>query len=535
MNTLLEKKYINKILANKELLISELVDEFGEQYRPLLNERFDKIKFVFFTSLRNMRKYLMNKYSYIAANKIVEFIKENGILNDVYVDDSFKDTCGYTIESKEEDLFYSIFDTRFLDFNFEDKHKKIFGIFSFDSYLDYDYLNLCAQHRNITTIEFIRNNRCDFLRNIGKYPKNYSNEMIYNDSNYLSLCHLYEELMKEYNNILNGVKLSLKKDINIFNKIKDIRSKLFINSYKKMLEELIIYLNDEDRKKVESGNYTLDEIEFLDIFFYQGQSLNDESMLESLEEEEIQKLLISYYGENYEDKDIIKNVKKAREKIAKIYNKQILDTFTFESNFDISDTEVDNDISISDHILFATFEQEDGVEKARLIFFDPYACDEEYLDIHLRHELRHSLTSSVRRENDLDIVKVGNAEYVYSEDKLVNVNNEFYNELLTQQKALENTKRSYQNGIYILSPNGVSFPNDLTSSYDEYLQEFNKIYSLLPQDTLISQIEPNNENLYSFIQYHEIKQLEDGLHDHGTVPQDVLDTVLSRNNSKFKH
>ena len=120
MNSLLEKKYINKILANKQLLISELTDEFGIQYEGLLNERFDKIKFVFFASLINMRIYLIKKYSYIAANKIVEFIKENELLNDVYIDDQFKDICGYTIESKvEEDLFYNIFDTRFLDFNFD--------------------------------------------------------------------------------------------------------------------------------------------------------------------------------------------------------------------------------------------------------------------------------------------------------------------------------------------------------------------------------------------------------------------------------
>ena len=328
MNSLLEKKYINKILANKQLLISELTDEFGIQYEGLLNERCDKIKFVFFASLINMRIYLIKKYSYIAANKIVEFIKENELLNDVYIDDQFKDICGYTIESKvEEDLFYNIFDTRFLDFNFEDKHKNVFGIFSFDPYSDYDFLNSCAQHRNITTEEFVRNNRCDFLRKIGKYPKNYSNEMIYSDVNYLSLCHYYEELMKKYNDILNDVKSGLESEISIFNKLKSIRSKLFVNNYKKMLEELSAFLSDDDRKKVESGNYTLDEIDFLNMFFYQGQSLSDESKLESLEKEKLQELLISYYGKNNEKGDIIKNVKSAREKASKIYNKQILVIF----------------------------------------------------------------------------------------------------------------------------------------------------------------------------------------------------------------
>lgn len=120
MNALLKKIYINKILSNKNVLISELTDEFGSEYEGLLNERFDKIKFIFFASLTNYKRYLRKRYSYLAANKIVEFIKENGILNDVYVDDSFKDICGYTIESKnEEDLFYNIFNNRFLDFDFK--------------------------------------------------------------------------------------------------------------------------------------------------------------------------------------------------------------------------------------------------------------------------------------------------------------------------------------------------------------------------------------------------------------------------------
>ena len=529
MNSLLEKKYINKILANKQLLISELTDEFGIQYEGLLNERFDKIKFVFFTSLKNMRKYLRSKYSYIAANKIVEFIKENSLLNDVYINDQFKDICGYTIESKdEEDLFYSIFDTRFLNFNFEDKHKNVFGIFSFDPHLDYDYLNSCAQHRNITTEEFVRNNRCDFLRKIGKYPKNYSNEMIYNDVNYSGLCHYYEELMKKYNDILNDVKSSLESEITILHKLESIRSKLFVNNYKKMLEELNAYLSDRDRKKVESCNYNLDEIDFLKLFFFKGQSLNDESKLETTSKEEMQKLLCLYYGESDEKIDIIQEVREAREKAAKRYNKQILEAFTFESNFDISSMEIDDDLSMFDSKLFASFEQEDGIEKARLLFFDPYACDEEYLDIHLRHELRHSLTGSVRRENDLDIVKVGNAEYVYLGEELINVNNEFYNELITQQKAIENTKKSYQDGIYILSPKGVSFPKGLTSSYDEYLPEFSKIYRVLQQDAVISQIELNNENLYSFISQDKIKQLEDGLYNY-SISDDILNTILSRN------
>lgn len=177
------------------------------------------------------------------------------------------------------------------------------------------------------------------------------------------------------------------------------------------------------------------------MFFYTGQSLNDESKIETSSAEEIQELYSLYYGENNQEKDIVQIIKNVREKAAKRYNKQILEAFTFESNCDISTIEIDSDLSLSDLLLFASFEQEDGIEKNRLLYFDPYASDEECLDIHLRHEIRHSLTSSVRREDNLDIVKVGNAEYIYSEEKLITVNNKLYNELLTQKKQLKMQKQ----------------------------------------------------------------------------------------------
>ena len=530
MNQMIERKYINKILSNKKVLISELTDEFGSEYEGLLNERFDKIKFIFFASLTNYKRYLRKRYSYLAANKIVEFIKENGLLNDVYVDDRFKDICGYIIKSKnEEDLFYNIFDDRLLDFHFEGKYKNVFGIYSFDTSLDYNELSTYAQYRNITTEEFIRNNKCDFLRNIGKYPADYTNEMICNDANYLSLCHYYEGLMQKYNNTLNDVQVKLENDIDIFNKLESIRTKLFVNNYKKMLEELTVYLSDADRKKVINGNYNLDEINFLKIFFYNGQSLNNECKIETSSSEEIQELYSLYYGENNQEKDIVQIIKNAREKAAKRYNKQILEEFTFESNCDISTIEIDNDLSLSDLELFASVGQEDGKEKDRLLFFDPFVCEEEYLDIHLRHELKHLLTSSVRKENDLDIVKVGNAEYKYLKDELVAVDNEIYNELLVQKKAIENTKASFEKGIYILSPKGIAFPNGLTSVYDEYLPEFDKIYSVIPQSAMVSQIEKDNEELYKFISLDEIKRVEDSLLNYKKIPDDILGPNLSGN------
>lgn len=77
----------------------------------------------------------------------------------------------------------------------------------------------------------------------------------------------------------------------------------------------------------------------------------------------MQKLYSLYYGENGQKIDIAEIVKNAREKAAKSYNKQILQTFTYESNCDISSLEINVDLSSFDSTLSAIFEQENGKEK----------------------------------------------------------------------------------------------------------------------------------------------------------------------------
>ena len=89
-------------------------------------------------------------------------------------------------------------------------------------------------------------------------------------------------------------------------------------------------------------------------------------------------------------------------------------------------------------------------------------------------------------------------------------------------------KTSFEKGIYILSPKDVSFPDGITSAYDEYLPEFDRVYAMIPQDVMRSQIEKDNENLYSFISQDEINKIEDSLKHHDNIPEDILSSILNR-------
>ena len=531
MNSLFEGKYISRILANKDVLISELVDDFGIQYRDLLNERFDEIKFVIFTCMDNLRVDINRKYSLWIANKIIELFKDNGISDDIYIDDKFKEISGYQIEPlNNRNIFNSIFNSMFVSFNFTFQSKEVFGIFSFDNSLDYNYLSEYARNRNTTPEEFIINNRCDFLRGIGKYPENYTNQMIVDDENYPNYCQFYENVVKKYYSIIDDANKKFKNEIDFYNKLYNFRNNLFTNCYKKLLGELIEYLSDDDRKKVESSNYDLIDIDFLKTFFSFGQGLLDESKFETASIEEKKKMLFSYYGDNEDRKELTQKLIEVRRKYAKEYERQILKLFIIESNCDLDDINLGIDLSIQDYSNFAFF-VEDGVSKKdRFLFLNPFSCKDECLDIHLRHELRHSLTSSVRRENGLTIVKTGNTEFIYSGEELIEKKNELYNELITQMSSLDKTRKSYCNGIYILSTEGSSFPKKSSSDYDHMIPEFQKLYGILPKDVLNSQIELNNDNLYKFISSDEIKKIEDGLSDFFTqkIPDDVLDSIKSR-------
>ena len=516
--------YINKILAHKDLLISELTDEFGKEYEDLLRERFDKIEFIFFVSIYDFSTYVRRKYSELAASKVVDHIKNYKGLENAYVDDKFKHIAGYAVSVKNnDDLLFSYFRNYILTFVLEDNDENYFGVYSFGEFKNLERLHSLAVSRNMTDEEFITNNRCEFLREIGVYPIDYSNEMICNDENYSSLCEKYKEFIEKYKSIVNGCREELKNEIDILNKMKGIREKIYFSVCNKMLKELSMFLSDDDRKKVDSGDYSISDIAFLNVFFDDPEKIGDKSKLESESDDKIKELLSTYYGENANRDIDISKVKLARESASKFFNKQMAEALVFETNCDISNVNFNMDLSTVYGEMFSDFEQENGIEKHRYIFFNPYASDENTIDIHLRHELRHSLTSSVQKIDGFDIVKVGNAEFVCKKDEIIESNNDFYNELITQKRAVDNTRKSFKKGIYILSPYGAKFPNGYTSAYDVYFNQFNEILDLIPKEVLNSQIELSNKNLYSVFSKEAIKDIERAILD-GNIPVNLLKT-----------
>ncbi|MDE6285040.1 MAG: hypothetical protein K2M17_04775 [Bacilli bacterium] len=150
---------------------------------------------------------------------------------------------------------------------------------------------------------------------------------------------------------------------------------------------------------------------------------------------------------------------------------------------------------------------ENGEIKDIIIFFCPFFY--YHLDLHLRHEIRHALTTTSRRiTDDIEEIKVGNRIQVFQNGTLISEILNDYNEYVTQYEAIKETKESYERGIYILSPEGEEFSRGATTSYDEYLPYFEILYKGLPASAKRSQIEDSNDSLYRVVSENTLIQYE---------------------------
>lgn len=530
-----KRDYYREILEKKDILINELVEEFGEKVRPLLEERFAKIKWLFFVGIPNLQREINQKYSENAATTTLDFIKNYIGFDDVYIDDSFYETSGMVINSKPRSSLNKIYGKNLITFDivYENIQDEVIGIWAFNPNINMEKVKIYGEHRGKTTREMLDSLRCSFLRFLKKYPEEYTDEQIIKDANYQHYCEYYSSGIQSFIGLMEKNKECISEELDLYNHIIENKSKIYINAFKSILRNsLYPYLSASDKIIVDSNeDFHLEDVSMMYQIFYCNQELAQESKVESMTDEELQELINSSDNQFTKDIDVRKIVKTAREeannKAINDYNKLVI----FAGNTDLSEEDIDLDLSKLDGRMISVFKNDDGKETGRFIAFDPYASPEENYDVHLRHELRHSLTSSVSKDlNGIAIVKIGNNLYYYLEDNLIGSENTDFNEYFTQKRALENTKKAYEKGVYILTPPGVKSPTPITSGYDEYLPEFDKIYACLSENAKRSQIELTNANLYKEISVISIKDLEDRISHEEKLDEETLRKLIGNNN-----
>ena len=192
--------YCRKILEKKDILIDELVDEFGEETRTLLDQNFDKINFLFFIGIPNLRKQINQKYSKKAADTTLDFIKNFIGFQGAYINEEFYELSGYTIDGKPRNVLNNIYGENFITFDLAPNHLKnnIEGIWSFNPDIDMEKVKRYGESRGKTSIEMLTSLKCTFLRYLKKYPEDFTDEQIISDSHYQEYCEYYSNGIKKY-------------------------------------------------------------------------------------------------------------------------------------------------------------------------------------------------------------------------------------------------------------------------------------------------------------------------------------------------
>ncbi|MCX4364319.1 MAG: hypothetical protein OSJ70_00910 [Bacilli bacterium] len=523
--------YCRKILEKKDILIDELVDEFGEETRTLLDQNFDKINFLFFIGIPNLRKQINQKYSKKAADTTLDFIKNFIGFQGAYINEEFYELSGYTIDGKPRNVLNNIYGENFITFDLAPNHLKnnIEGIWSFNPDIDMEKVKRYGESRGKTSIEMLTSLKCTFLRYLKKYPEDFTDEQIISDSHYQEYCEYYSNGIKKYLCDMEENQKCVSEELALLNYLMVNKSIIYLESLRSILRDYLYpYLSESDKRVVDSGaDFQLEDVSLMHQIFYYNQDLEQPSKVELMSDDEINELVTSPSNNFSKDIDVRKIVKEARENANKKaiieYNRLVV----FNTNMDLAKETPNIDLSKLDGEMISIFEQEDGIEKGRYIVFDPYASPEENYDVHLRHELRHSLTTSMSINQDgIVIVKVGNNLFFYLNNQLIGSENTDFNEYFTQKKALANTKEAYKHGIYVLTPPNTQAPTPVTSGYDVYLPEFDKIYSCLSSKARQSVIEPTNEKLYSEIPPISIKDLESKISHGEILDENILKELI---------
>lgn len=521
--------WYEKVKEKKNLLINEFVLEFGEEYRSLLEKRYDKIKWGFFISLPYLRVKVLKEYAELAADITLNFIKKDLGYQDVYIDSSFELAFGKMITSRSDLELKKLFGNRSIMFDLKDRKntRNVKGIWAFNPELDKNYLEKCAKYLNTTPTQFLNSHRCQFLRDLQKYPSNWSDEQIINHSGYKKYCKYYELLIASYLEKLEEAKNAVE-DFFLYENLIEKQEEIYNREIWNMFQTTLFpYLSIEDQELVTSNkHYNLRNISLMNQLFDDYQSIFSKSKIENMSDQGIEHFLANGNHQFPKEINVKEVIREARENACSKIRKELNQLVVIDGNVNKDKLDLDTEL-FETGTSFALIDYE---EKQRYIFFSIYAFDPQDYDVHLRHELRHSLTSVIPKSSeDITVVKVGNYLCYYFQGNLIRKENLDFNEFQTQYWALKTTISAYQQGIYILTPQNTLEPSKITSIYDEYIPEFSKVYERLSDCCKKSQIESTNENLYREISPENIKKLEKMLRYKELIEEETIKQLLSDN------
>ncbi len=450
--------WFEKIKSNREHFIEYYVNQFGEENRNLITERFDSLKFCFFINPYDIGYWMSSQLKDDYAIATYQFLKDSASKLDIDISKIsliFDEKLGHiSINSNDK--------------NVESKIDKLFGTGTIGSAYIPD--------------EFLFDNLYSF-RNLNNFINGEGKE--YSDAKEKLLERRLLFLMDMGDITIEGRPIDYFSSEDCKEFVSSPNFKKLLHKYQELAETAFKYKKEVDYRYQHLTDYMKKKI--------------------SSEQQIIEKYNRLKQGVNNPDKI------KEYEKLCK---EEIASLRIFCGNFDISNC-LDKNVAL-DYIVDSigtqctTFFNDYLSQQEIVIFLCPFRSIPGYEDVDLRHEIRHGITSSLSINGNITTYKIGNKIEKYIDKECVERELSDYNEWVTQIEAQKETKDAFSKGIYIISKPSLKNYNFVgqTSTYDSYLPLFEIIYNALPFSAKQSQIESSNESLYNTISLNQLIAIE---------------------------
>ena len=550
--------YEKIIREHYPMLIESYVRQYGETYRKRITEVLDRAKYCIFVTPSNIKEYVERKSSEDYMKAILETYCELGLdISTFEIDEDGLIFNDEKLGTLTEALFPNLTDVEMF---------KKSGIFAFDSI--YDSLDV----NDPMIVE-----RMKLLEKLNKKDVNVSNEEYFKSEDYQEGCLGYSTILSILKEKLDYYVDDYSEILAYADEIDSSVSELGHNLEKEYMIGVKKFLSKHDQKLIESGNFSLTDLECYDLFFDLELEKDDyyfsegpidyflDSYTESLmdpevsrkEKDVIVKMRFKYlehmgydtsklkvsslFCDWYKRDDLVKLLPKKEDlqEIAAIKDELCIQ-FEYEcaklcviNNYDlrIDDVEIETILDENGHSCSVNCHDEkiDPKKFSCVICLNPFMDSYNLFDIAIDHELRHAIEMRMKKSEKRIVLKTG-CDIATFDKNFENGRSTYtdLNERITQRLSVDATVDRWIRGEFIFSDKYALLTSYPLSIYDLDLDNLEIIFEPFREKIIEAQISPNFRKIYETIPKCEMRKINELVTKHDKKTTRKLNAIRSR-------
>lgn len=556
---------LTQIIREKTpLLVDSYVEQYGEKYRNVIQNKIDNVQFVFYVNPEDIdvtENIILDNLERLATFYFLKRIGATEKELEVNIDNEllpFKD-------DKVMNMLMAFFgkplfncDLSFIENNL--------GIYSFlvDGETDFERFNILKERISVLSK----------LNSINILEKDYL-EFSHSDL-YRHLCDVYKRIAKIALRYSNAINYEHKKLKNIYDYSYDKNIKLKEKYIKLMIKELNDLLPLETQKIItDNPDYEIENLpgaellldfdtfgNTVDIFgpglleafshecdLFLVQDFSEDNLVINCRMEYFNRQGI-YFSKQYfmENMDTIlkkyknvlppcsvtKRITKVREKYEMLYSSEAVKNMVFEG--DISDLEYE-DIELMFDVTTGAYHKSeyDGNDIKSIVFINPLQTYQgTEMDHLIDHELRHVIEFNYFINGDTVEYKCGNSVQKLTDDGFSEKQFTEFNEAYTDKLSIEACEKRWNEGKYIFAPKiylEEKFGNDyVLSGYIDWLPNLQVLIDGCGDIITKTRMEYTNSRFYRLLSFEDWQKVNELI----TAEQEDVSVELKKISSKIK-